>query len=72
MNMHSSKRSKSNEHVWIAIRSIKGGKYKIAEGDLLRLGRIVYGVRRAGEEPVYSDKHEPIYASNMKEGGGNT
>ena len=48
------------EKLWVVIKSIKGGKYRLSEGDLIRLGRVVYGVRKTGGSDYLADKTKPI------------
>ena len=55
----------SHEKLWVVIKSIKGGKYKLSEGDLIRLGRVVYGVRKIGGEEYLADKKKPISVNSI-------
>jgi hypothetical protein len=37
-----------SEKLWVVIKSIRGSCYKLSEGDLIRFGRVVYGIRKIG------------------------
>jgi hypothetical protein len=56
----------------VVIKSIRDACYKLSEGDLIRLGRVVYGVRKIGGGTNLADKTKPLRVKEITDGGLNT
>jgi hypothetical protein len=65
-------RPSASNKLWAVIKSLKESAYRLSEGDLIRLGRVVYGVRKIGGANELADEQTPIRARDISEGGLNT